>query len=157
MREGLIAAALLLAGCAAATGAVKANDSSRPVSAREAVAARQAAFGLSANVFGSMKAAIDGGADVKPLAGGARNLARWASALAGLFPDGSALPESKARPALWENRADFEAKAAAFAAAATSLAAAAQSGDKAAFASAWGATGATCKACHDAYRAEPAR
>jgi cytochrome c556 len=152
----VLAAAAVLAGCAAAAGSVRANDTSRSVSMQEAVAARQAAFGLSANVFMAMKGAIDSGAEVKPLAGGARNLARWARALPGLFPDGSALPDSKAKPLVWERRSDFEAKAAAYAAAATKLAEAAQAGDKAAFAAAWKETGGACKACHDLYRTEPA-
>jgi len=59
----------------------------------------------------------------------------------------------RAKPEIWTNKADFEAKAAAYAAAAERLAEAAASGDKHAFADQHRATAATCKACHDLYQA----
>jgi cytochrome c556 len=119
------------------------------------VAARQSAFMLSAATYGSMKPVIANGGEVKPLAFAARGLSRWAHALPGMFPEGSAAG-TRAKAEIWQNRADFEAKAAAYAAAADALAAAAQAGDKAAFATQYEAVGRSCGACHDAYRAEPA-
>ena len=74
-----------------------------------------------------MKAAADAGADVHSLVLPARALARWARTLPTMFPAGTNLPISKALPAVWSDRAGFEARAAAYAAAAQALAEAAQS------------------------------
>jgi cytochrome c556 len=156
MRILICAAAILAAGTAAI--AARAPAKHEPgLTPQQIVAARQAAFGLSGATFGGMKGAVDAGGDVKPLTGGARNLLRWARVLPTMFPAGTATPESHARPALWQNRADFERKAADYAAAAEKLLAAAQANDKTAFAAAWKATGATCGACHDSYRVEEHR
>ncbi|HEY0413774.1 MAG TPA: cytochrome c [Allosphingosinicella sp.] len=148
------AAALVVAAAAASQGLARPRPAPPLLTPQQVVAARQAAFGLSAGVFGNIKGAVDSGADPKPFGFGARNLAKWAAVLPSMFPAGTALPESKAKPAIWTARADFEAKAAAYAAAAGKLAAAAQAGDKAAFAAAFRETGGACKACHDAYRME---
>jgi cytochrome c556 len=104
--------------------------------------------------MGNIKATIDGGGDPKSQAYAARGLARWARALPTMFPAGTAaVTPSRARPEIWANKGDFNAKAASFAAAATELAAAADSGDKEAFTAKWRATGATCGACHQLYQA----
>ncbi|HMG46036.1 MAG TPA: cytochrome c [Allosphingosinicella sp.] len=123
------------------------------LTAEQIVAARQSAYALSAGSFVAMKAAADAGADVHLLALPARNLARWARTLPSLFPAGTNLPSSKALPAVWSDRAGFEARAAAYAAAAQALAEAAQSGDRAVFLARWGELRTACGACHDAYRA----
>jgi cytochrome c556 len=149
-RGGLILAPLLLAGCATVPqGPVPG------LGPAEIVAARGAAFQLSAATLGSMKRVIDADGDVKSQAFAARGLARWGRAMPALFPEVTRGLESRARPELWTGRADFTAKAAAFEAAATRLAEAAQAGDKAAFASQWQAVDASCSACHDLYRAPP--
>jgi cytochrome c556 len=116
------------------------------------VAARQSAYMLSGGSFAAMKAAAEAGADVKQLAFPSRTLARWARTLPGLFPAGTDLPASKALPAVWSDRAGFEARAAAYADAARLMAEAAQSGDGAAFLARWAEARATCAACHDTYR-----
>jgi cytochrome c556 len=116
------------------------------------VAARQSAYGLSAANFAQMKAQADAGVDVHTLAFPSRQLARWARTLPTMFPAGTNLPTSHALPAVWSDRAGFEARAAAYAAAAQALAAAAQTGDRAAFLTQWTAVRATCGACHDAYK-----
>jgi cytochrome c556 len=117
------------------------------------VAARQTGFAQSRGSFVAMKAAADAGADVKQLYVPARTLGRWARTLPSLFPAGTNLAASHALPAVWSDRAGFEAKAAAYAGAATALAAAAQSGDRAAFLARWGDVATACSACHDSYRA----
>jgi cytochrome c556 len=124
---------------------------------QQVVAARQAAFNLTAATFGGMRGAAEGGGEVKPLAFGARGLNRWAQALPGMFPAGTQLPESRALPAVWTDRAGFEAQAASFQAATAQLLAAAQAGDKAAFGAAYKAVGGGCASCHSAYRAEETR
>jgi cytochrome c556 len=84
----------------------------------------------------------------------ARGLERWAKQLPRMFPEGSATERSNAKPAVWTDRAGFEAKAAEYAAAAGALAAAAQAGDAAGFSAGWSTVRETCNACHQVYRAE---
>jgi len=120
---------------------------------QQIVAARQAAYHLSGAMMGQMKATIDRGGEVKGLAYGARGIARWARALPTLFPDSTrGVTPTRARPEIWDNRADFEAKAAAYAEAASRLAAVAESGDRAAFAAQFDVTRAACQACHERYQ-----
>lgn len=116
------------------------------------VAARQSAFHLSAVTFGGMKP--DPKTDVKTQAFAARGLARWANTLPTLFPAGTAGGASHAKPEIWANKADFDAKAAAYASAAARLAELAQAGDNAGFAAQWGVVRSKCSACHDLYREE---
>ena len=158
MKPFLLLMLLPLTACVSADdGAMETAAAPAGLSPEQIVTARQSAFHLSAIAFGSMKPAVDSGADPKPLTFAARGLAKWARALPSMFPEGTALPSSKARPELWADRGDFEAKAAAYLAAATALADAAQAGDKPAFAARWTEVRETCSACHDPYRVEPAR
>jgi cytochrome c556 len=151
MRQSLLLAAALVAiplAAAAQTGSPAAG-----LTPEQIVAARQSAYALSAGSFVAMKAAAEAGADVHGLVLPARTLARWARTLPSLFPAGTNLPSSKALPAVWSDRAGFEARAAAYATAAQALAEAAQSGDRAVFLTRWGELRTTCGACHDDYRA----
>ena len=116
------------------------------------VAGRQSAYALSAGNFVQLKAQADAGADVHTLAFPSRVLARWARTLPSLFPEGTNLPNSKALPTVWSDRAGFEVRAAAYAAAAGAMAEAAQSGDRAVFLTRWAAVRQTCSDCHDTYR-----
>lgn len=68
------------------------------------------------------------------------------------FPPGSDTPESKARPEIWKEPAKFKQDAEKLQDAATKLRAAAQSGDLDAIKKAFGATGQTCKSCHDSFK-----
>ena len=145
---------VLLVACAASGSAPERAAAPGTMSPHQIVAARQAAFNLTAATFGGMRATVESGGDVKPLAFGARGLSRWAEALPGSFPDGSGLPASRARAEIWQNRADFEARAGAFQSATAALAQAAQAGDAAGFKAAYQTVGQACSACHDSYRAE---
>ncbi|HEX9931360.1 MAG TPA: cytochrome c [Allosphingosinicella sp.] len=150
-------AALALAGCVA-VGNREVTASLPPQPGPEQiVAARQAAFHMIGAAMGNMKAAIDQGRDVAGQAYAARGVARWARALPSMFPDSArAVTPTRARPEIFANRADFEAKAAALAAAAERLAEVARSGDREAFAAQHRATAATCAACHELYQAPQA-
>ena len=64
------------------------------------------------------------------------------------------LATSELKPAMWENRADFDAKLKDFVEASARLAAAARTGDEAKSKEAFLATYETCKACHDRYKAD---
>ncbi|WP_413205738.1 c-type cytochrome [Rhodospirillum sp. A1_3_36] len=70
--------------------------------------------------------------------------------LPSLFPDGSTTG-SATRPALFENRADFEARLGALETAARAMAEAAGQGAEA-LPSAYGAYAAVCDSCHEVYR-----
>ena len=148
---------LLAVAACATTAAEEAAPAGTAATPEQIVAARQAAFNLTAASFGSMRGAVESGADVKPLAFAARGLNRWAGALPGMFPPGTNLPSSRALPTVWSDRAGFERQASAFQSATAQLLAAAQAGDKTAFAAAYKATGAACGSCHTPYRAEEAR
>ena len=145
-------AALAVAGCVA----VNTRDdvaTTGQASPQEIVATRQSAFHLTGAAMGNIKGTIDRGGDPSGQAYAARGIARWARAIPGMFPESTAgVTPTRARPEIFANRADFNAKAAAFAAAADQLAAAAQSNDKQAFTSAWQATSATCASCHQSYQ-----
>ncbi len=159
MRPGLLCPLLAIAvsGCATAPAPVPAVPPQvAGLTPSQVVAARGAAFQLSAATFSGMKRVVDAGGDVKPLAFGARGLARWARTIPVMFPEGSNLATSRAKPLIWQERADFESKAADYASAATRLAELADAGDQAGFATQWAAVGKTCSACHDLYRAEAA-
>jgi cytochrome c556 len=68
------------------------------------------------------------------------------------FGEGTDKGETKAKPEIWQKRADFDAKMDKMIAAARALPAAA--GDPAALKKAVSDAGAACKACHDEYRAK---
>jgi cytochrome c556 len=150
--------ALIIGATASVAGAASTLAAAEPdgASASQIVAARQAAFRLSAGNFGLIKAAAEAGVDPKALAGPAKGLVRWAKTIPAVFPAGTELgvAGSNAKPEIWANRADFDSRAAAYAAAATALAEAAETGDKAAVLEKWKAVGGTCGGCHTAYRFE---
>ena len=123
-----------------------------PVKHVEMVAARRAAFKLSAVDFLGIKAAIARGDDVKTLAFAAGALAGWGKVIPTMFPSGSTTPESEALPEIWSDRAGFEAAAANMAAASAKLAELAKAGDTAGFATQFGEVGKSCGACHTKFR-----
>lgn len=67
------------------------------------------------------------------------------------FPPGSEKDDEVASPKIWENKADFEAKAAQLGKDADTLLAQLPA-DKAAVGAAMGTLGKNCGACHEAYR-----
>jgi len=70
----------------------------------------------------------------------------------GLFPKGSDKdPKSEALPKIWESKADFDKKMDELAAAATTAGKSANADE---FKTNFKAIGATCKSCHDSYRAK---
>lgn len=154
----LLAAAVAVGASVAATAGAATKPAPAPAATAHAadhapvVAARQAAFKLSAAAFLGIKAAIPRGDDVKTLAFPARALAGWAKSIPAMFPPGSTTPESEALPTVWSDRAGFEAAAANMATAAGKLAELAKAGDTAGFATQYGELGKTCGACHDKYR-----
>lgn len=70
------------------------------------------------------------------------------------FAPGSEQGTTRAKPEIWENKADFDAKLSDLQQAIVSLQQAAGSGDKDAVGQAVAATGKSCKSCHDEYKSK---
>ena len=118
---------------------------------------RQSLFTLLAMNFGPMGAMAKGEMpwDDKRLQAYARDL----EAAAGLdlmrgFPPGSDKGTTRAKPEIWQNRADFESKLEDLRKAAAELNVAAKGGVKDNIMQKIGAAGKACKACHDEYKAD---
>jgi len=120
----------------------------------DAIVARRAAFKAQGQIFKAMKDANDAGEDPKAFAADANWLVNWSKQIPVMFPPGSESGDTKALPDIWSDRATFEKDDAAYTEAATKLAALADAGDKAGFVKQFGATGATCGACHKTFRAK---
>lgn len=126
--------------------------------AADLIAARKAMMHMSATLtFQSVMPAAKAGGDVKGQEEAAEALARFGHSIAGLFPDASNGPDSRATPAVWTNKADFQAKAKAFGDASARLAALAKAGDSAGFAAQAKVVAAGCGGCHSLYREEEKR
>ena len=70
------------------------------------------------------------------------------------FPEGSDKGTTRAKPEIWENKQDFEAKLGDMRKALAALQIAAGSGDRKIITEAVGAAGTACKACHDEYKSK---
>lgn len=79
-------------------------------------------------------------------------LARLARDITLLFPAGTGDGKTDAKPEIWENWPDFEARAAESRQAAQALLEAVQSGDAEAIDARFGELGQTCKGCHKPFR-----
>ncbi|UEM01175.1 cytochrome c [Skermanella rosea] len=151
MRKSSIAAVAaivgaLLVGTAILSAGVQAAD--------DPVKVRKEGFDGNKKAMGAIKKILEDGADLGGAAAPAQSLASFAKQVPGLFPAGSDKGDTKAKPAIWTSPADFTAKAQAFETESAKLVQVIASGEKAAVQKQFGAVGGTCKACHDAYRAE---
>ena len=118
---------------------------------------RQSFFALLAANFGPLAAMVKGEIPWNQAAFQhyANDLATVASLdLARGFPEGSHTGQTRAKPEIWENKADFESKIADLKEASMALKIASASGDKGKIIESFKATGGACKACHDDYKAE---
>lgn len=70
------------------------------------------------------------------------------------FGPGTEMGTTRAKPEIWDDMDDFKGKLSDFREAAAKLAEAGASGDANAMKAAFGATGKTCKACHDEYKSK---
>jgi cytochrome c556 len=100
-----------------------------------------------------IRAALKNGSDIREQEAAADGLAMWAVAIPGMFPEGSALPGSRALPSIWSSKADFDRRAADYRQAALALRDLARSGDRTAFAAQVEVVQSKCAACHQRYRA----
>ncbi len=110
----------------------------------DAIKYRQSAFVVMASQFGRMQSTVKG--QVPYDAAATLSTLPW-----GAFGPGTQ-GKSNAKPEVWSDAAGFKAAQTKFEGAVVKLSAAADSGDLDKLRAAFGDVGASCKACHDAYR-----
>ncbi|MBR0645863.1 c-type cytochrome [Plastoroseomonas hellenica] len=107
----------------------------------------------------AMKAIADSRGDPRPAAARIEQMTAFFQTFPTRFPEGSGTPTGRepgqtgALPAVWSDNGGFQRAAANMVTQLGALRAAATAGDPAGFATAFQQTGATCGACHRAYRA----
>lgn len=157
MTKFLLAAAFLgIAATAGSLGLAQAQGTGAAgvtVPPANLILARQAGMDMQGGLVASMKAGIASNADVKQFKESGEALAKWGRAIPGLFVPGTDKGNNtKARPAVFTDQADFAKAAGNLSEAATKLADAAGSDDKTAFAAAFQQVGQACGGCHRTYR-----
>ena len=118
---------------------------------------RQSWFTLVAMNFGPMASTVKG-----EIPWNDEMMQGWAGDLATLttlnilrgFGEGSDKGTTRAKPEIWQNKADFESKRGDLKTAVASLQTAVDGGDREAIAAAVGDVGGACKACHDEYKSK---
>ncbi len=120
--------------------------------AQDAIAQRQANFKRMNEIMLSLRPVAQSQGDPRPFMNDLRFIQDWSQGLPNAFPAGSDQGATKARPAVWSDRATFNARASDFAAQVPKLLAAAEAGDGAAFAREYATTAQTCSACHRSFR-----
>lgn len=145
-----IAAAIFVASATLA-----ANTAFAQAKPEDAIAYRQGAFKIIGWNFGPMAGMVQGRIpyDKDGFAKRAANVAAVAAMpFEGFGPGTDAGAPTKAKAEVWSKSADFKAKADKMVEETTKLAAIAKTGSLDDIKKQFGATGATCKACHDDYR-----
>ena len=104
--------------------------------------------------MGIMAGMVQGRAhyDAKAFMDAAERPAIMATVVPDVFPAGSMNPSSKAKAELWNNAAEFQKLMKDMQTRTAALVTAAKSGNLETIKPAFGATGASCKACHDSFR-----
>jgi len=118
---------------------------------------RQSWFAMVAMNFGPMVASVKG-----EIPWNQEMMQGWANDLETLntlnvirgFGDGSDQGTTRAKPEIWENKADFESKLNDLKTATAALQETTTGGDRKAISESVGAVGNACKACHDEYKSE---
>lgn len=120
----------------------------------DAIKYRQAALTLMASHFGRMQPVVRGQApyDAEQIKANVQLLSTLAELPWAAFGPGT--EGGDARPEVWSDAAGFEQKRDAFKENVAKLQAAADSGDLDRVRAAFGGVGASCKSCHDSYRAK---
>lgn len=147
-RYVVIAVATVLAG----SGVASAQDAR----AAQQVKLRQSAFTVLGAQMGLMGAMASGRApyDANVFRVAAERGAFMATYVPELFPSGSITSNSKAKAELWQQSADFQRLMRDLQSKTAALATAAKGSDLEAIKPAFAAAGASCKACHDKYKAD---
>ena len=121
----------------------------------DVIETRQAGQDLMNGTFVGIRAVVASKGDVRTLTNSGKAIARWIRQYPTLFPPGSDKGHNtKALPAIWTDRAGFEAAAGDLAAEADKLVQLAAAGDTDGVAKQVKAIGDACSACHSTYRAK---
>lgn len=118
----------------------------------DVIAERRAGLKRMGEHMQAMKAVVDSRGNVQPLAATVDDMIAWYRTMPNRFPPGSDRGDTRALPALWNEKANFETINSNMVNQLQALRTAAASGDAAAFAAAYGQTGQTCGTCHRPYR-----
>ena len=146
MKKQVLVAAALLAAAFAAEAQVKPEDQ---------IKQRRSGYAVMGYNFASLGAMAQ---DKKPYnkdeaVRNAELVASLSDYMKGFFGEGTDKGETKAKPEIWQKRADFDSKMDKMVAEAKKLPAAARA-DLPALKAAVAEAGKACKACHDDYRAK---
>jgi cytochrome c556 len=152
----IVAAGMAVALATALAMAAVQAETAPTMSPEDAFHAREAAMklnGRSASAINKFLRDSTGTlADVQAAAAALKAEAPDLETFLALFPEGSAVEGSDAKPEIWTNWDDFQAKSQAFVDGVAALDTAAAGGDSAAIATAFQQMGGACTACHQDYR-----
>jgi cytochrome c556 len=149
IKRTLSAVAIIAVGAAIGTAGISPSDAQMSAIAKQRSDAMKQNGG-NVNKLGAAVAAGDNAA----AAAAAAAINAVASQIPALFPEGSGTGETRAKPEIWQNFADFRAKANALESASAKVVADANAGNLGSDPkTVVGSIGATCAACHKAYRA----
>lgn len=145
-------AALLTAGAVVAGALIVSPQTGSAQDAASAIEARKDIFQTYRTAIRAIKPIVQSGSGYAEIIPHANAIADGASRVTAFFPEGSDQGDTKARPEIWSNKADFESLSDQLRSQALELAAAAETGEAGAVQAAFMATGQACSACHDKYR-----
>jgi len=148
-----VIASLALAASVAALSAPAFAQFAKP---EDAIKYRQSALFVMSQHFGRVGAMANGRVpfDAKVAAENADIVAQIAQLPWAAFGPGTDKGTTKAKPEIWTEQAKFKEYNEKLVAETTKLAAAAKTGNLDTLKTAFGATAASCKACHDAFRSQ---
>lgn len=149
VKRALGAAAAVAIGVAVSLSATGPSDAQ----SGDNIAARKALMKSNGGSLKALGEAVAAGDNAAATAA-AQTINENASKIPSLFPEGSGTGETRAKPEIWQNFADFRAKANDLESASAKVVADAQAGNLGSDPKAVvGSIGKTCGACHEAYRA----
>jgi cytochrome c556 len=143
--------ALILASVATAMALPASAQFAKP---EDAVKYRKASLTLIGTHFGRVGAMVSGKVpfDAKVAAENVELVAELAKLPWTAFAEGTDKGETRAKPEIWKEAGKFKEASDKFQAETLKLQAAAKTGNLDTLKTAFGATGASCKACHDTFR-----
>ncbi len=143
--------ALILASVVTAVALPASAQFAKP---EDAVKYRKASLTLIGTHFGRVGAMVNGKVpfDAKMAAENVELVADLAKLPWTAFGEGTDKGETRAKPEIWKEAGKFKEAADKFQAETVKLQAAAKTGNLDTIKTAFGATGASCKACHDSFR-----
>jgi cytochrome c556 len=118
----------------------------------DAIKARKDGFQVFRVSAGAIKKVVDDNGPASAAVAPAEAIASQAARQLQHFPAGSDKGDTKAKPEIWANMAQFEGYMKDLEAKATAVATAAKAGDIAAVKAGFGAMGGACGTCHKAFR-----